>query len=231
MRSQLTAFIVRQHCIPWKLRLLIRRLLPWRMRRILSHGHVNLNRPEDMDSRYAEQGDDFVSMEGLYSYLLPRIPSEGIGLDAGCGIGVFMRMIRDAKPKVCMCGADFSLMAVQRVRGYGFHAEQATFPTIPWDSESFDFIVCTEVLEHLDDPVLTVREFGRILRPGGLLIVSVPEDMGPDHCSEHVQDFTHESLCECLTRGGIHVQSISLVVREPERCQGRSFVALGVKQA
>lgn len=45
---------------------------------------------------------------------------------------------------------------------------------IPEPDASFDAIMCTEVLEHLPDPVAAFREFRRLLKPGGLLILTAP---------------------------------------------------------
>lgn len=49
---------------------------------------------------------------------------------------------------------------------------------IPVDDGSFDAIVCTEVLEHLPEPIAVVREFGRILAPRGRLILTAPLGSG-----------------------------------------------------
>lgn len=45
---------------------------------------------------------------------------------------------------------------------------------IPVDDASFDVILCTEVFEHIPDPLAAIAEFGRILKPGGTLIVTAP---------------------------------------------------------
>jgi ubiquinone/menaquinone biosynthesis C-methylase UbiE len=45
---------------------------------------------------------------------------------------------------------------------------------IPEPDASFDAIMCTEVFEHIPDPVSAMREFARLLRPGGMLIVTAP---------------------------------------------------------
>jgi SAM-dependent methyltransferase len=45
---------------------------------------------------------------------------------------------------------------------------------IPLDKESFDTVVCTEVLEHVADPLKALREMHRVLKPGGYLVLSTP---------------------------------------------------------
>jgi len=49
--------------------------------------------------------------------------------------------------------------------------------TLPYEDEFFDFIVCVEGLEHIENPANAIREFARLLKPGGLVIASVPNIM------------------------------------------------------
>ncbi len=46
--------------------------------------------------------------------------------------------------------------------------------TLPYEDEEFDFITCVEGLEHIENPQQAVREFARLMRPGGELVVSIP---------------------------------------------------------
>jgi len=46
--------------------------------------------------------------------------------------------------------------------------------TIPEPDSSFDVIMCVEVFEHLPEPILAIKEFGRLLKPGGYLILTAP---------------------------------------------------------
>ncbi len=59
----------------------------------------------------------------------------------------------------------------------GKHTEldyESDITNIPVASESFDVILCTEVLEHVPEPIEAVREFGRILRKDGRLLLTGP---------------------------------------------------------
>ncbi|MGH8640235.1 MAG: class I SAM-dependent methyltransferase [Burkholderiales bacterium] len=50
--------------------------------------------------------------------------------------------------------------------------------SIPVESGSFDAVICTEVLEHVPEPISVVKEISRVLRPGGKLILTAPLGSG-----------------------------------------------------
>lgn len=222
-------FIWKQHCVPWKVRRLIQRLIPWQVRRYLLHGRANLNTPQAADARYAGRSDDVRYCENLYAHILPMLPATGRLLDAGCGLGVLLRIIQSHLPQLELHGVDFSSVAIERIRAMGFLGKHTMLPDLPYGDVLFDAIVCTEVLEHLDDPNKMVRSLRRVIRPGGRLIISVPKDLGPDHCCEHVQDYTRDTLRAYLTEGGFSVISIDTVHRETDPKLGYSYVALAMR--
>jgi SAM-dependent methyltransferase len=62
--------------------------------------------------------------------------------------------------------------------GYGHIDYISDILSIPIADESFDVIVCTEVLEHVPEPIQAVKEFCRILKPGGELLLTAPLGSG-----------------------------------------------------
>jgi ubiquinone/menaquinone biosynthesis C-methylase UbiE len=50
--------------------------------------------------------------------------------------------------------------------------------SIPVEDASFDAILCTEVLEHVPEPIRAIKEFARILKPGGTLFLTAPLGSG-----------------------------------------------------
>jgi 2-polyprenyl-3-methyl-5-hydroxy-6-metoxy-1,4-benzoquinol methylase len=71
---------------------------------------------------------------------------------------------------------DIDVSAMQAAaRNYGFATQEVNLnELLPFTEESFDVIVLAEVLEHLPYPAITFGEIRRILRPGGILVGSIP---------------------------------------------------------
>jgi SAM-dependent methyltransferase len=93
-------------------------------------------------------------------------------LDLGCGPGNLLDFLA---PYGETHGSDYSsdALAFCAERGYR-RLFRADFHHLPLRPETFDLITCIDVLEHLDDDVRAISEVHRVLRPGGLLVASVP---------------------------------------------------------
>ena len=92
-------------------------------------------------------------------------------LDAGCGTGL---ILRDLPPT--SIGLDLNPRNIDLVRQRlpQHMAIVGDIEGMPFNSSSFDGAVCTEVLEHVPNPVLALIELNRVLKPGGVLIGTVP---------------------------------------------------------
>lgn len=103
---------------------------------------------------------------------LPRFRKQGRLLDVGCGSGEFLEKMKSLGWEVygVEIGKQGALAAQQRGLNV-FHGtlDQAKFP-----NDYFDFIRFEHVLEHVPDPVATLKEARRILRPDGEIRLTVP---------------------------------------------------------
>ena len=98
-------------------------------------------------------------------------------LDAGCGSGVLSRCLRARGAAVVAIDASAAMIDQARNAPGGDGVDYRVVGTIERLDEpdgSLDGVLCSSVLEYVDDPLATVREFHRVLRPGGRLVLTVP---------------------------------------------------------
>jgi len=95
-------------------------------------------------------------------------------LDVGCGDGArYGARVHESGVEVH--GVDISEVAVESARARGIDARVASLADpLPYDDSTFDVVICLEVLEHLVNPAVVTREIARVLRPGGVALLSVP---------------------------------------------------------
>lgn len=101
---------------------------------------------------------------------------------------------------------------------------------IPLDDGTVKVVIAGEVLEHLQNPFNVVREFYRVLKPNGILIISVPNVCSlvnrinmllgklPLHCAKafdevtperHIVDFNLRSLKEVIEKAGFEIEEVT----------------------
>jgi ubiquinone/menaquinone biosynthesis C-methylase UbiE len=91
-------------------------------------------------------------------------------LDAGCGTGEMAALFQDFKLEVSAVDASPQMVEHARVAAVVGRIEALPFP-----AGSFHGVVCSSVLEYVDDPAVALDEIHRVLKPGGHLLVSVPD--------------------------------------------------------
>jgi SAM-dependent methyltransferase len=154
-------------------------------------------------------------------------------LDAGCGRGrmPLYYKARPGVPPVTFIGVDVSDERIKDARVKGSYAEiiKSGIETLPFETGSFDVIVCEQVLEHLDDAALesALSEFNRVLRPDGRLIAGVPVYTDPElwikpiwlgaravlakitgSTPDHEQQFSVRTFKKLLRRHGFAVEGV-----------------------
>lgn len=95
----------------------------------------------------------------------------------GCGVGMYVRRLREFTPYVYGMDIEFDRVAEGAHDLPGLAVAPAE--TLPYPDNTFDTVLSHEVLEHVGDDRLALAEIGRVLRPGGRLIVFVPNRYFP----------------------------------------------------
>jgi len=104
---------------------------------------------------------------------IERFLPKGRMVDVGCGRGILPELMQERGWEAH--GVEFSETAARHARDVlGLPVFVGDFIQSPYADSSFDVVVLWHVLEHLSDPVAALRKSRQILKPGGLLVIAVP---------------------------------------------------------
>ena len=96
-------------------------------------------------------------------------------LDAGCGTGGLIRAMQQFEPLWRITGLDISPLACTYARERSSASiVEGSVEALPFTANQFDAVVSADVLYHINDTSKALQEFGRVLKPGGSLVVNVP---------------------------------------------------------
>ena len=109
-------------------------------------------------------------------HLVPRLPDlrGKVVLDVACGTGRWLRRLRDLDARAAV-GLDISkrmLEAGVQKPGLRGNIAQADFVNLPIAADVIDFVICAFALNHVEEIGRLFREFARVMRRGGTLIVT-----------------------------------------------------------
>jgi ubiquinone/menaquinone biosynthesis C-methylase UbiE len=117
---------------------------------------------------------------GRYVLIRELVPRDGRVLDYGCGWGGFSKMLEEQGNPVV--GIDLDDNEIDICRLVWGESERLSFKRAAiteLDDASFDCVVSNEVIEHVHNAGTYLAEINRVLRPGGLLVISLPNVMTP----------------------------------------------------
>ena len=98
-------------------------------------------------------------------------------LDVGTSTGTNLRMLRDMGFER-VTGVDNSESAIEFCRSKGFGPVRlGDAQDLPFDTESFDLVLATDIIEHVPDDARAMDELARLLKPGGTALITVPAFM------------------------------------------------------
>ena len=157
------------------------------------------------------------------------LPPGGRVLDVGCASGGLLALLRGRAAH--LAGLELSQTAAEAAAQIGDHVVCGALedPGLPFEAASFDLVVLADVLEHLPDPAAGLARAIAWCRPGGAVLVSVP-NVAHWHArltllrgrwpqaesgtfdAGHLRWFTRDSLRALLTRGGLRDVELDAIV-------------------
>ncbi len=158
-----------------------------------------------------------------------NIKEGDVALDAGCGFGrhsqefmnrgadtMSMDMDMESLLKTRFLLAD---MKKENSKKNSFMAHSGDALNMPFKDDTFDQIICSEVMEHVPDPVKACQELTRILKPGGRIAITVPTTFSEvlyfllsyeyfTSPGGHVRIFTPKQLKKIMNDCGLEIYGI-----------------------
>lgn len=104
-------------------------------------------------------------------------------LEIGCGRGFYLKTLKSVWPGLDVTGVDLNRKHLDKAKDYlgdlevRLIKEDAT--RLPFEDRTFDRVIATEILEHIPDDQKAISEMYRVLRPGGIAMVTVPSKNYP----------------------------------------------------
>jgi SAM-dependent methyltransferase len=171
----------------------------WTARIAENRRRIDVELAWDPDARQALSP----ALYGLTDTLAPalRMHAKGAFLDVGCGTQPFRTLVEPQVERYLTYDIE------SRAGEIDFIGDAEDMSAVR--DQSIDSMLCSEVLEHVPHPHVAIREFARILRPGGVLLLTVPF-LARLHEEPHDYfRYTRHGLRRLLDDGGFVVDEIA----------------------
>lgn len=145
---------------------------------------------EDEHWWFSARADILLEVLGQCTHSIDKL------LDIGCGTGYFLSKAKSIAKD--LYGVDPATYETTRFNDI----VNGTIEDIPLESDTFDCVTCLDVLEHIKDPTLGLNEIKRVLKPGGIAVITVPACQflyGPhDLANDHYRRFSRKSFTDLV---------------------------------
>ena len=180
--------------------------------------------PEAYDrGRFDKEQIQVRDYDDTREYLASLYPQRGSLVEVGCGTGFLLKKFHDDGWDVLGVEPDVGLCEFVQ-RRHKLKASPTTLEAATLPDDSADVIVMLHVIEHVPDPLATLREVWRVLRPGGHLVIETPRydtvafaifgrRERSISCDGHIYFFTTKTLRRLCEKAGFSVRQSRAVGR------------------
>lgn len=136
---------------------------------------------------------DLGSGDGSFTYVLAKAGAEVVGID---------------NEELGLTYAAENLRSVDPHNNLKYSFKAASAYELPFESDSFDFIVCCDVIEHLNEPEKMLAEASRVLKDGGKFVLTTPYRLtefpqDPNHVREYYPEEMKELVAKYFKDAGV----------------------------
>lgn len=158
----------------------------------------------------------FVGRRHLVRSLIERFsPEESrLILDAGCGTGGTLSHLQGMGE---LWGCDIANESLEACRARGFdNLTQSPVENLDFPDARFDVVVSCDVIEHIEADAQALGEMARVLRPGGILVLTVPAHRwlwsAHDEALDHLRRYETADLRRLIEGAGLEIELYSKAV-------------------
>jgi len=173
-------------------------------------------RPEDYQAE-VERSGLAAWLDGARASAFRWVPRDVTVLDIGCGFGQALGYHASRGCEAWGVESDENVRAVAELHGFKLHI--GVFRAEDFPQEYFDVVTMDQVVEHARDPVATLAGARKVMKPGGMAILSTPNATGWGakvfgarwinwHAPYHLHFFTRRSMRIAASRAGLKVEPL-----------------------
>lgn len=140
-----------------------------------------------------------------------HVPIGGTMLEIGCGNGHLLKRIATVRPDIRFIGVDIEDTAISGLNNFTFYHGQ--FETVEIENNCIDLVYCSNLIEHVPDPLLFSRKIYDRLKQDGVILGVTPDHLSLDralfgkywagyHYPRHTFIFNHRNIVRLLQQAG-----------------------------
>jgi 2-polyprenyl-3-methyl-5-hydroxy-6-metoxy-1,4-benzoquinol methylase len=159
-------------------------------------------------------------LDGVMSSAFRWVPENVRVLDIGCGFGESLGYFQSRGCVAYGIEADENIRRVAERFEYNVYV--GLFNPDIYETDFFDYVTMAQVIEHVTDPVETLKGIGKVLKPGGNAILSTPNSNGWGvkvfgrrwinwHVPYHIQHFSFKSMKIAAERSGLILEQCETI--------------------